>query len=167
MRLSAAIRLSDAMKAPLLQVQRQLQELGIEGRYTPESQLHLTLAFIGEQPEVQPSLDALSSLSFSPFEVTLQGLGSFGTLWWAGIRESAPLCALAHSLRSVLSAGGIPYDDAPFLPHITLLRKASKPLPQLLIPPACMTVAAVHLLRSDPGAAGMVYTEVGRRDAQR
>ena len=48
MRLFIAINLSDDMKAALLDLQNDLYDRGVRGRYTTEENLHLTLAFIGE-----------------------------------------------------------------------------------------------------------------------
>ena len=57
---------------------------GVRGNYTPEENMHLTLAFIGDYPEPQAVMDALSGVEFAPFDLALDGIGSFGDLWWAG-----------------------------------------------------------------------------------
>ena len=88
MRLFIAINLSDAMKDSLINTQNALYDLGVRGKYTSEENLHLTLAFIGEYPNAEPVLDALSSVSFRPFELSLEGMGRFGDLWWAGIQDA-------------------------------------------------------------------------------
>ena len=48
MRLFIAIKLNDEMVEALTGLQGDLQFIGMRGRYTPEENLHLTLAFIGE-----------------------------------------------------------------------------------------------------------------------
>ena len=166
MRLFIAIALSEEMKAALIDVQNQMYEKGVRGSFTPEENLHLTLAFIGEYPEAEAVMEALSALSFSPFELCLEGLGCFGDLWWAGMRESAPLTALARRLRHALAERGIPYDRKRFSPHITLLRRARGEMPGLRPGQASMTVDAVSLMRSDRGRNGMIYTELGRIAAE-
>ena len=67
MRLFVALCLSDGMKDALLAAQDALYDRGVRGNYTPEENLHLTLAFIGEYPDAEPVLDALSAVSFAPF----------------------------------------------------------------------------------------------------
>ena len=165
MRLFIAIRLSDAMKDSLIQTQNALYDRGVRGNYTPEENLHLTLAFIGEYPDAQPVLDALSSVTFRPFELSLEGMGRFGDLWWAGMRESAPLTAVVRRIRRALAESGIPFDKKRFRAHITLIRKASGDLPGLSPSPASMTVDTISLMRSDRGRNGMIYTELGTLEA--
>ncbi len=166
MRLFLAIRLSEPMRRALLSAQRAMVAGGVRGHLTPEENLHLTLAFIGEVPDPGPVLDALSELAFSPFSLTLEGLGCFGDLWWAGLKDSAELEALARRLRRALAERDIPFDRKRFSPHITLIRRASGKLPGVSVRPASMTVKTVSLMRSDRGKNGMIYTEIGAVEAR-
>lgn len=166
MRLFIAIKLSDELKAALLSAQSQMAAQGVRGRYTAEENLHLTLAFIGEYPDAEPVLDALSAVSFAPFALALEGMGCFGDLWWAGTRESAPLAALVRRVRRALAENGIPFDRKRFSPHITLIRKAVGEPRGIGISPAAMSVGTISLMRSDRGRNGMIYTELGTLEAQ-
>ena len=112
-------------------------------------------------------LAALRMVEFSPFALSLDGVGCFGELWWAGIRDSAPLRELARRVRRALAENGIPFDRKRFSPHITLLRRASRDLSGLRVAPACMTVDTISLMRSDRGRNGMLYTELGAVDSMR
>ena len=162
MRLFLAILLSDEMKCALVNAQNDWYDRGVRGNYTPEENLHLTLAFIGDYPDARTVLDALSGLSFSPFPLRLEGMGCFGDLWWAGMSASEPLFALARGIRHALSDAGIPFDRKRFSPHVTLLRKARGSMPGIRLESAGMTVDCVSLMRSDRGRNGMIYTELGR-----
>ena len=166
MRLFLAILLSDGMKNALVNAQNDWYDRGVRGNYTSEENLHLTLAFIGEYPDAETVLDALSGVTFSPFDLQLEGVGCFGDLWWAGMQVSEPLEALARSIRHALSDAGIPFDRKRFSPHITLLRKAAVKLPGVRLESAAMTVESVSLMRSDRGRNGMLYTELGRIEAK-
>lgn len=166
MRLFVAIRLSEELKTALRQAQREMEARGIRGKFSPEENLHLTLAFIGDYPEAGPVLDALRTVRFRPFALSLDGIGCFGDLWWAGIRDSAALTAVARRVRRALAENGIPYDRKRFSPHITLIRKASKAAAGVSVPPAEMTVGALSLMRSDRGRNGMLYTELGTVEAE-
>ena len=161
MRLFLAINFDRPMKDALINIQNEWYDRGVRGSYTSEENLHLTLAFIGEYPDPQPVLDALSGVSFTPFPITLEGAGRFGNLWWAGLRDSAPLTAVVRRIRRALADRGIPFDRKRFSPHITLIRKAAGELPGGSFAPVTMTVASVSLMRSDRGKQGMLYTEVG------
>ena len=165
MRLFIAIRLSDAMKGSLIHTQNALYDRGVRGNYTSEENLHLTLAFIGEYPDFEPVLDALSAVSFRPFELRLEGMGRFGDLWWAGMSDSAPLTAVVRRVRRALAENNIPFDKKRFTPHITLIRKAAGEMPGLAPGPVAMTVDTISLMRSDRGRNGMIYTELGTLEA--
>ncbi len=167
MRLFVAIRLSDEVKDALIEAQDALYDRGVRGRYTGEENLHVTLAFIGEYPEAESVLDALSAVGFAPFEVTPEGMGCFGDLWWAGLAGSDALEVLARKVRRALAEHGIPFDRKRFSPHVTLLRKASGKLPGIEIRPVAMRVDAFSLMRSDRGRNGMIYTELGVVEAGR
>ena len=163
MRLFLAINLSAPMKDALIAAQNVMYDHGVRGNYTREENLHLTLAFIGDYPDPQPVLDALEEVDFSPFPLTLEGFGHFGSLWWAGLRASAPLMATARRVRRALASHGIPFDRKKFSPHITLLRRAEGAPPPFSVPQVSMTVDTISLMRSDRGKSGMIYTELGTR----
>ncbi len=165
MRLFVSINLSDRLKDALIAAQNELYDRGVRGNFTSEENMHLTLAFIGEYADADTVLEALSGVSFTPFEITLGGMGCFGDLWWAGIKESAPLKAVERRVRRALAENEIPYDRKRFNPHITLLRKAAGKMPVTRIQPVSMTVNAVSLMRSERGRNGMIYTELGVREA--
>ena len=165
MRLFIAILLSDEMKAALIEAQNAMYDRGLRGNYSPEENLHLTLAFIGDYPAAEPVLDALETVAFRPFSLSLEGIGHFGDLWWAGLRDSAALNAVARRVRRALAESEIPFDRKRFSPHITLVRKASRDAAGIGIAPAGMDVEAISLMRSDCGKSGMIYTELGRVEA--
>ena len=166
MRLFIAIRLSDDMKDVLIHAQNEMYAHGLRGNYTKEENLHLTLAFIGEYPDLQPVMDALETVIFTPFELELCGMGCFGDLWWAGMMESPALNAVVRLIRKALGDAGIPFDRKRFTPHITIIRKACGRMPTIQIEKATMTVNGISLMRSDRGKNGMIYTEVGMREAE-
>ena len=164
MRLFIAVNMPAQIADALINLQNELYDRGVRGNYTPEENFHLTLAFIGEYPDPQPVLDALSEVEFAPFELSLDGVGSFGDLWWAGVAGSAPLNALARRVRRALAAHGVPFDKKSFSPHITLIRKPEGSMPGLRPREAGMTVEAISLMRSDRGRSGMIYTEIGTKE---
>ena len=81
MRLFISINLSPEMKDALRDAQRAMYDRGVRGNFTSEENLHLTLAFIGEFPNAEAVMDALSGVTFTPFELALDGIGRFGDLW--------------------------------------------------------------------------------------
>ena len=165
MRLFIAINLSDEMKNSLISAQNTKYDRGIRGNFTSEENMHLTLAFIGEYPGADFVLDALSTVPFMPFDITLEGTGCFGDLWWAGLKESVPLMSVVRRIRRALAESEISFDRKRFSPHITLIRKASGKMPGIQVQPVTMTVSTISLMRSDRGRNGMIYTELGVKEA--
>lgn len=161
MRLFIAIHLSDAMKDALSAAQEQMYDRGVRGNFTPRENMHLTLAFIGEYPDKEQVMDALSTVTFSSFAISLLGMGCFRDLWWAGMDESAQLAAVVRRIRRALAENDIPFDRKRFTPHVTLLRKAIGTMPGIQIDKISMPVERISLMRSDRGKRGMIYTEVG------
>ena len=172
MRLFIAIQLNDEMREALLDMQDRMRELGVQGNYTRPENLHLTAAFIGEYPEPAEVLEALETVRFRPFTITLGETGAFDRLWWAGLTESQPLAAVVRRVRRALADADIPFDRKKFRPHITLIRNAfgRRDLTVADVvqsaPAASMTVDHISLMRSDRGRQGMIYTELGRIEAQ-
>ena len=164
MRLFVALRPSGEFRAALSALQDRLREAGVSGRYLDPSNLHLTLAFIGEWPE---DITSFLPAVVCPFPMVLSRLGIFpeAKVLWAGPEPSEELNRLAEQVRRILTEKGIPYDPKEFNPHITLVRKPAVPagtdLSELFIPSVSMTVDRVCLYRSDRGEHGMVYTVIG------
>lgn len=163
MRLFIAINLSKEMKNNLKKIQDSLRSKGIQGRYTPEENLHLTLVFIGNYPDPDAILDIMEQIDFEPFRIKLEGYGNFDDLCWAGIQSSEELAKIVRALRRILAQDDIPFDRKRFIPHITLVRKTVFPerFPSLSFEPVTMMVDRISLMRSDRGKNQMIYTEIG------
>ena len=153
------------MKQLVGRIQNSFRRQNIRGNYIPDENLHLTLAFIGEYGDPDMVLEAMETVSFSPFMITMDKIGCFDQLWWAGIDDCAELEKLAGRLRRALADAGIPFDRQKFRPHVSFLRKAErvekKLLSQLNIRPVSMQVERISLMQSTRGKNGMIYTELG------
>ncbi len=163
MRLFIAINLTSEIKRILKKTQDSWRVYGIQGNYTPEENLHITLAFIGDYPDPDHILDVIETVQTKPFTITIDGFGNFDDLWWAGVQPSAELNKTASGLRRALADNQIPFDRKGFTPHITLVRKALllKEIPPVSIKPVTMTVNHISLMRSDRGKKQMIYKEIG------
>jgi len=163
MRLFVAVCLSPDMKSRLESATRKLRKDCVRGNFTRPENLHLTLAFIGEYPDAEKVLDVIQSIPMTPFELTLEGIGAFGDLYWVGLKASEPLIGYVRLLRRGLAEAGIPFDRKRFVPHITLLRRASPEvgrMPPAHIDQAGMIVDHAALMRSDRGKHGMIYSQI-------
>ena len=164
MRIFAAIRPTDAFRAVLSALQDSLRAAGVTGRYLDPSNLHMTLAFVGNWPD---NISGLLPEVKEPFSVTLSSPGIFpaAKVLWAGVEPCPALDRLAAEVQEIFTANGIPFDPKPCSPHITLVRKPSVPagldLAKIPVPSASMAVEEVCLYRSDHEENGIVYTVIG------
>lgn len=106
---------------------------GLRGRLVPAHNLHITLAFLGNQPaELLPVLKGiLNRLDGPSMALELDRLGHFSRsrVAWAGMTEVPPELAQLHAaLVRELAENGIRHDDRPqFVPHMTLARHVQRP----------------------------------------
>lgn len=165
MRLFIAIQFEEKILDALEDFQDDMRAQGVTGNYTRRENLHITLAFIGDYGNTDKVLDAVEQADFRPFDISLEGVGAFGELFWAGIAENPGLTGYVKRLRRELAAQGIPYDKKKFSPHITLIRKVSyrngKAIPVSEALKGSMRVTRVSLMKSERGKQGMIYTELG------
>lgn len=124
MRLFVAIGMPEALKPALEAVQAAIPL----GRLTTPETLHLTLEFLGEldRPRAEAAHEALERVAVRPFTLQPAGLGTFGApdVLWAGLREPAPVAALAVQVHAALHGAGLQLERRRFRPHITLARFA-------------------------------------------
>jgi 2'-5' RNA ligase len=132
----------------------------------PET-LHITLAFLGRcDPERLPSLEAAAaSVRVRPFVLTVDEPGYWRShqIAWAGARTTPPpLHALVSELRAALTAQEFPFDPKPFVPHVTLIRKARPGFALPSLDPISWRVEDFTLVSSTPGREGSDYTVQNR-----
>ena len=167
MRLFIAIQFDERILDELTDFQEELISQGVKGNYTTRENLHITLAFIGDYPNPDEVLDVMEQVDFRPIDISLDGVGSFGNLFWVGLAKNPQLEGYVRRLRRELSANGIPYDKKRFSPHITLIRKYSykggQMIPVSNPPTGSMSATRISLMKSERGKNGMIYTEIGGR----
>jgi 2'-5' RNA ligase len=103
-----------------------------DARWARAESLHVTLKFIGEQPDAElPRLqDALATIQAKPVSLAVRGYGFFPTaratrVFWLGIDAGEELPSLAGQVDATLAALGIPHEEHAFTPHLTLARSGS------------------------------------------
>lgn len=97
-------------------------------RWTPTEQWHVTIVFLGEVSE--DSFDELSrrlrrsAARHRPLPLTFAGGGRFGhrVLWTAVHGDRDGLRALSHSAEAAARRCGLPVEQCPHRPHLTLAR---------------------------------------------
>jgi 2'-5' RNA ligase len=147
-------------------------------KWVPAYNLHITARFIGELPEARLDeiKDALSEVApREGFRIDLRGLGWFPNprkprVFWAGVDAGPELPKLARDIDAALMPLGLAAEEGrEFSPHLTLARiKQPVPLDKLHDIVAKMestdfasfTANRFYLYRSQPGAAGSIYTKL-------
>ena len=168
MRLFIAIQFEENILNALTAFQNDMRCMGVTGNYTKRENLHLTLAFIGDYGNPDEVLDTMEQVEFKPIDVELEGVGSFGELFWAGIKNNPRLEGYVRRLHRQLSENDIPYGNKRFLPHITLIRQykylGGGEIPVYDPPKGSMRATHISLMKSERGKNGMIYTEIGSID---
>ncbi len=164
MRIFIAIRFTENFKSALVDAQRELMARGVTGNYCPYGNLHLTLAFIGETFDLPKIRNAVKEVSFSPFNISLNSLGTFqtknGTVIWAGINDCPAVSDLASQLRERLIANGVRFKSTDFYPHISLIRKPSMVVTDIDVPHVSMCVDRIHIMKSERIDGELIYSEI-------
>ncbi|PZQ96798.1 MAG: RNA 2',3'-cyclic phosphodiesterase [Cereibacter sphaeroides] len=119
-----ALELDEATRSALV-VQQFLLPLP---RKEPPENFHITLAFLGEQPErsLEDAHEALMELRQPAFAVRLEGLGLFGgdrpRVAYAAVTQDEPLMRLQRKVETIARRAGIEVEARRFIPHVTLGR---------------------------------------------
>jgi 2'-5' RNA ligase len=87
-------------------------------------QMHLTLAFLGEQPSAAPLSAALERVMVhGPPTLRLSGAGAFGNAVWLGLRGDLDrLSVLAGDVQDAVRATGVELEQRRWRPHLTVGR---------------------------------------------
>ena len=123
-------RLFSAIEIPREVAERLiLLRAGLTGaRWIDPENYHLTLRFIGDVDgaTARDFTQALGGIVAAPFELRLNGLGSFGgakpRAIFAGIAPSQRLEALQRANERAAREAGLPPEGRNFKPHVTLAR---------------------------------------------
>jgi len=124
MRCFLAIALSDPAIAALTRLQTGLPL----GRPVAPENLHLTLAFLGDQPDaaLEALHEELERLAVPPFSLRFTGLGTFGglrpRLVFADVAADPGLMTLQAEITRALRRAGLVPPKERFHPHVTLAR---------------------------------------------
>ncbi len=180
MRLFIALRLPEAVRAPLAETAARLRPRLPAARWVPASNLHLTLRFLGEtDPDRVAGLDRLlagCAGAREPFRLRLCGGGCFpprrpARVAWVGFESSPALMDLQALVAAAVDAHlDLEGERRPFHPHLTLARPR-RPWPRSAVAHwgeafdgpqgKAFDVAEVHLMRSHLGPGGARHEALG------
>jgi RNA 2',3'-cyclic 3'-phosphodiesterase len=129
MRLFIALDIDDAIRERIARFMEGVQGFAPEARWVKAESLHVTLKFIGEQPDmaVKRIEDALGAIRAEETELIFRGYGFFPTakaarVFWIGMEAGLQLTALAVAVDEKMASLGIEKEERAFSPHLTLAR---------------------------------------------
>ena len=129
MRLFIALDIDNAIRERIMRFMEGVQGFAPDARWVKPESLHVTLKFIGEQPEpmVEQIKSALGTIAASATEIQFRGYGFFPTakaarVFWIGMEAGPQLASLAASIDDAMAPLGIPKEVRAFSPHLTLAR---------------------------------------------
>ena len=176
MRLFVAVDLSDDARGAIAAEQQRIASATHASlKWVKAEQAHLTLVFLGnvEASRAAAVVDALGrEVDRAPFKLVFEGLGAFPPrgaprVLWVGVTGgSGEVTQLQRELASRVAALGIPLEDRPYSPHLTIGRwRASRPLDRERAigagsrgALACVHVESATLYESKLSPAGPAYT---------
>ncbi|MDI6718362.1 MAG: RNA 2',3'-cyclic phosphodiesterase [Methanomicrobiales archaeon] len=168
-----AVEISEEIRSRVQEAQRLL--LQSQARLTlvrPEA-VHITLKFLGEieHGEIEPVVQALSSIRFRSFQISVDGVAgnppSKPRVVWGIVRDGGECAALARQVEAVLEPLGIEKEGRPYRPHVTLARirqfdptllRQVKMLSTMAL--GCATISALKLKKSTLTPDGPIYEDI-------
>lgn len=130
MRLFVALDIPGEVRRRIAELVEKLRPTVRGARWARVEGMHLTLKFIGEvAPERVGGIEAALAAVGAPgaLEMSFRNVGFFPTerhprVFWAGIEAPPALAEFAAELERRLEPLGIPRENRPFQPHLTLAR---------------------------------------------
>ena len=156
MRLFFGLSLPDEIRAVTAACARKAQ---IPGRYVPDANHHITLAFLGDVPQerladAQRVLAQCIAVHPAP-QLTLNGYSYFGRpengILILRVKSAPTLEPLHDALILSLQNADLPADRGPFSAHITLARHARIDTLPSDCPPLCFSCGYAHVFLSARG----------------
>ncbi len=163
----------------LKDVQAELRRTEADVRWEPVEKVHLTLRFIGDVTEeligrLAPEVERVTR-DMHASEMVIAGLGAFPNtnaprIVWAGVEQVAWLSALALSMEQCCRSVGLPAEERPFHPHLTLGRvkgmrnssRLTEALKTVTFEPIPQRCTELLLIKSVLKPEGSVYTPYQR-----
>ncbi len=146
------------------------QRVGVEsgGRATAPGNIHLTLAFLGEQPltVVRALSVAAARISAPAFDLVFDRVDCWrkSEVAWAGVQRVPPQLVLLHeAIGRALRANGLMPDEPPLAVHVTLARRISSAVRRPLAPLLTWHVSEFVLVASELTGAAPRYRVLSRR----
>jgi len=129
MRIFVGIDLDPEVRSRISRFVEGVEGFAPDARWMNPESWHITLKFIGEQnsDRVDAVAERLRQISGSAFEIRCSRYGFFPSaraprVFWTGIHGGSQLTTLAETIDAGIAELGIPREERPYSPHLTLAR---------------------------------------------
>jgi len=173
MRVFVAIEISN--KEVINSIKKIQDKINIDAKPVETKNFHFTLQFLGEISEEikHKIIQALHTIEFSSFSITLKGVGAFPKLKfprviWIGTDENGGnmLIQLSKKVEKVMEPLGF-FSDKPFKPHITIFRIKKKIgditnelESQKVVDFGMQEISSIKLKKSELTSSGPIYSDL-------
>ncbi|MDH3855852.1 MAG: RNA 2',3'-cyclic phosphodiesterase [Nitrosopumilus sp.] len=173
MRVFVAIEISN--KEVINSIKKIQDKINIDAKPVETKNFHFTLQFLGEISEEikHKIIQALHTIEFSSFSITLKGVGAFPKLKfprviWIGTDENGGnmLIQLSKKVEKVMEPLGF-FSDKPFKPHITIFRIKKKIgditnelESQKVVDFGIQEISSIKLKKSELTSSGPIYSDL-------
>ena len=135
------------------------------GRPVAFDKLHITLVFLGDIDDRQATCLAAGAgrLAAGDLDLVMSRTGNWRKAkiaWLAPESVPGPLGSLQESLAGIARGCGVRLESRGYVPHVTLARGATVPLPDAPCAPVTLRFRGFCLVRSDLGSGR--YEVIGR-----
>lgn len=167
MRLFVALWPDAAVRARLV-AHRDAWRWPADARLADAAGLHATVHFLGAVETSRiPALSAAFAAAVDEAPTASLALDVEGTAVWPGgiavllLRQAPALLALHERLARSVAAAGLPLDERPYAPHVTLARRAAGAVAPAALPSLGWTRPAIALVASVPRQPYRVLAALG------
>ena len=173
MRVFVAIEISN--KEVINSIKKIQDKINFDAKPVETKNFHFTLQFLGEISEEikHKIIQALHTIEFSSFSITLKGVGAFPKLKfprviWIGTDENGGnmLIQLSKKVEKVMEPLGF-FSDKPFKPHITIFRIKKKIgditnelESQKVVDFGIQEISSIKLKKSELTSSGPIYSDL-------
>lgn len=136
MRFFIALEIPEENKRQFHAIQKDLQTLIPEAKLTSLEKIHLTLAFVGEQPDELKGglIDIIQEavVNIPAFEITPAYIDGFPNIHhpqilWVGVKgDIDKLLLIRESIKDGLAYLHLPVDERRYIPHISVAKFANQ-----------------------------------------
>lgn len=127
MRCFIGIKINGECLSKIKKLAQNLACANVEGNFVASTNVHITLAFLGEicDEKIKIVEKILEKIDFKEFFIRITALKKMKDMLILEVEKTDQLLKIRNEIVNGLKEKQIPFDEKEFYPHITLVRKAN------------------------------------------